>query len=63
MSVLKEIVENQILSEAVDWLDALHEAGILDEEDLTEILENEELTVKEIKEFVENMNTLYSEEE
>ena len=56
MSILNEMVEVQILEESIEWLNALYEEGVLSEDDLEAIIENDDLTIGDLAEFLEEMN-------
>lgn len=62
-SVMEEIESEEYLDEAIMWLDALYEQGIIDESDLSELFGDEELTMENVISFVNTMNETYTEED
>lgn len=46
----------EILESTVEWLDTLLEAGVYDLDDVEAIIENEDLTIEDLYEFVQEMN-------
>lgn len=55
-TILNEMVEVKILEESIEWLNALYEEGILSEDDLEAIIENDDLTIVDLANFLEEMN-------